>query len=117
MANRPRPPRLVVSYWVMTLTTLKPRLSAASLGRVAVLTTKAGTTERERGRSWQRKRESVLLGSDCMCALCKTAAATEVDHIVPLEQGGSNDELNLQALCRKCHLEKSREEARVRFGK
>lgn len=101
----------------MALTTLKTRLKAAPLGRVAVLATKAGATKRETGRTWQRKRESVLLGSDCMCALCKTAAATEVDHIIPLEQGGSNDEINLQPLCKECHLEKSREEARIRFGK
>lgn len=101
----------------MAITTLKARLSASSLARVSVLAHKAGATKREVGRSWQRKRESILLQTDCMCAICKTAQATEVDHIVPLEQGGSNDELNLQALCRKCHLEKSREEARVRFGK
>lgn len=101
----------------MALTTLKTRLKAASLGRVAVLATKAGATPRETGRSWQRKRESVLLGSDCMCALCKVAAATEVDHITPLEQGGSNDESNLQALCHDCHAAKTKQEQRTRLGK
>lgn len=101
----------------MAIATLKPRLSAASLGRVTVLTTKAGTTERERGRSWQRKRETILLQTDCMCALCKVAQATEVDHIIPLEQGGSNDEINLQSLCAPCHAEKTRQEQRTRHGK
>lgn len=101
----------------MALTTLKTRLKAASLGRVAVLAAKAGATQREAGRTWQRKRESVLLASNCMCALCKTAEATEVDHITPLEQGGSNDESNLQALCHDCHAAKTKQEQRARLGK
>ena len=33
-----------------------------------------------------------------------------VDHVLPLELGGSNDIENLQALCFKCHREKSRED-------
>jgi 5-methylcytosine-specific restriction protein A len=101
----------------MAITTLKTRLSAASLGRVSVLATKAGTTPRERGRSWQRKRETVLLGADCMCVLCKVAAATEVDHVTPLEQGGSNSETNLQPLCHDCHAAKTKQEQRTRLGK
>ena len=101
----------------MAIATLKPRLSAASLGRVSVLATKAGATKREVGRSWQRKRESILLQTDCMCALCKVAQATEVDHIVPLEQGGSNDEINLQPLCKECHQAKTKQEMRARLGK
>lgn len=102
---------------MMTLTTIKPRLGFAKVSRVKTLDTKAGTTQRERGRSWQRKREAILLGSDCMCALCNVAAATEVDHIVPLEQGGSNDEINLQPLCKECHLAKTKQEQRARLGK
>jgi 5-methylcytosine-specific restriction protein A len=39
------------------------------------------------------------------CGECKLLleAAYEVDHIVPLAAGGSNEESNLRALCRRCH--------------
>lgn len=35
----------------------------------------------------------------------------ECDHIVPLWEGGTDDEDNLQLLCRPCHKAKTREEA------
>ena len=39
------------------------------------------------------------------CDECKLLleAAYEVDHVIPLAAGGSNDESNLRALCRRCH--------------
>jgi 5-methylcytosine-specific restriction protein A len=33
--------------------------------------------------------------------------AEDVDHIVPLARGGTNDEANLQSLCRRCHVAKT----------
>jgi 5-methylcytosine-specific restriction endonuclease McrA len=33
-----------------------------------------------------------------------------IDHIFPLECGGDNNEENLQALCEKCHAQKTHEE-------
>ncbi|WP_232624351.1 HNH endonuclease [Paraburkholderia ginsengisoli] len=30
-----------------------------------------------------------------------------VDHVKPLEQGGSNDDTNLQYLCNPCHVDKT----------
>ena len=38
-------------------------------------------------------------------------AGYEVDHILPLHLNGSDDSLNLQALCNDCHAEKSLMEA------
>jgi len=34
-------------------------------------------------------------------------AGLEIDHIIPVCLGGTNDENNLQTLCRECHIEKS----------
>jgi hypothetical protein len=43
------------------------------------------------------------------CGHCKNIldASYEVDHIIPLYKGGSNDESNLIALCRNCHGKKT----------
>ncbi len=60
------------------------------------------TTQRIRGRALQALRHR-LLGDSPMCAMCRTAVATELDHVVALTNGGSNDEDNLQGLCASCH--------------
>ena len=47
------------------------------------------------------------------CAVCGKLleAGYEIDHINPLQHGGSNDAGNLQALCRSpCHIQKSASE-------
>jgi 5-methylcytosine-specific restriction endonuclease McrA len=36
-----------------------------------------------------------------------SAKKLQIDHIVPLAQGGTNDISNLQTLCAKCNREKS----------
>jgi len=33
--------------------------------------------------------------------------ATQVDHIKPIKEGGTNDQNNLQGLCQKCHSRKT----------
>ena len=43
--------------------------------------------------------------------MCLRAASfMHVDHIVPRSKGGSDDDWNLQALCRSCNLHKSASE-------
>ena len=41
----------------------------------------------------------------------------ELDHIVPLIDGGSHDDENLQTLCIPCHTAKTAEEARARAAR
>lgn len=46
----------------------------------------------------------------CLCdlsGLLSTGGDITIDHIVPLNLGGTNDPTNLQILCNKCNLEKS----------
>ena len=38
-------------------------------------------------------------------------AAAEVDHIIPLARGGTNDLANLQPLCKSCHSRKTMRES------
>lgn len=54
-----------------------------------------------------------------LCVECQAkgmvVAAAEVDHIVPLADGGTNDDENLQSLCKSCHSRKTARESG--FGK
>jgi len=64
------------------------------------------------GRAWDRLR-AAHLAQHPLCAACLamrppvTTAATDVDHIKPKSQGGTDDPANLQSLCRAHHLRKS----------
>ena len=67
------------------------------------------------GRPWRRKREAVLKRDGYLCQPCKRldriTLATEVDHVTPQAEGGSEDESNLQAICETCHKAKTQAEA------
>ena len=112
----------------MSLATLKPRLTVGSLTRTPVLQTKAGTTEMERGRAWMAKRQRVAQRFNHLCAACGLVllpgklpdgrSKWQCDHIIPRNDGGSNDESNLQPLCTEpCHKAKSDTEAKARAGR
>lgn len=54
-------------------------------------------------------RYKVLKQSGGRCELCGTSyeeVPLDVDHIIPRNQGGTNDESNLQVLCRTCNAQK-----------
>lgn len=76
----------------------------------------------ERGRAWMAKRQRVARAYDyrCQgpgCGRVWVASHDQIDHRIPREQGGSNDESNLQPLCRDCHDRKTAAEAASRAGK
>lgn len=100
------------------LTTLKSRLQPMPAPMVKTLETTAGATERIRGRPWMVIRERVAKAHNYLCVACREAGVArpfdEIDHVVPLERGGSNADSNLQPLCVDHHREKSANEARRR---
>jgi len=57
------------------------------------------------GTQWPRIRARVLM-HEPMCRVCG-AIATDVDHITPLRDGGTNARDNLQPLCHSCHSRKT----------
>lgn len=63
----------------------------------------AGPTHRKRLTPFQKK--TVGARAHWRCQLCykELTATYEVDHILPVSQGGSNSFSNLRALCRECH--------------
>ena len=103
----------------MALQTLKPKLKPIATNKVRVLEAKAGTTERVRGRAWVKTRKRVAHKGNYRCAGCQRVWLSykdQVDHVVPLEQQGSNDDDNLQLLCNECHKDKTKAEATARAG-
>ena len=58
------------------------------------------------GYQW-RKLRAFFLAQNPLCEMCKRqgkfTAATEVHHVKPLADGGSNDFENLMPLCKSCH--------------
>lgn len=75
------------------------------------------TTERGYGAAWRRKRKLVIQRDDGLCQPCLRVGIIKsfdaVDHKVPLSQGGSDDENNLQCICNDCHKVKTQSESSV----
>ena len=62
---------------------------------------------RPRGRAWEATRLRIFQrdGWHCQVQLsCCTGAATQIDHIVQLAKGGSDEDSNLRAACSPCNL-------------
>ena len=68
-----------------------------------------------RGRKLQRLRNQ-LFDKQPLCVLCllkgRTTVATIRDHVVPLAEGGLDDETNTQPICEECHELKTAEESK-----
>ncbi len=67
--------------------------------------------QRGYGKAWDKLRPHILR-RDPMCQACHRAASTDVDHITPKSQGGTDDPGNLQGLCRPCHRSKTTAETK-----
>lgn len=77
-----------------------PRMKVESTRELRHYTTKA----------WAEKRRRILVRDACVCQACGSIASgpeAHVDHIVPLADGGADDDGNLQTLCRPCHSKKT----------
>lgn len=73
---------------------------------------KNGKRVYKRKRVGERLRKVVAANQRWQCAHCKELlpASFEIDHIIPVSQGGSSDVSNLAALCPNCHKEKTTKE-------
>lgn len=62
------------------------------------------------GRRWQKIRMAVFARDLFTCRDCKRIFQPNelhCDHIIPLSKGGSDDYVNLQCMCTKCHESKT----------
>ncbi len=66
------------------------------------------------GAAWDKARERVLTRDCGICQPCKRHGILheghEVDHIVPKDQGGGDDDSNLQTICTEVHKAKTQAE-------
>lgn len=99
----------------MSVKMLKPRVAMLRSATVKTL-----SIERTRGSAWMATRERILrrdMGL-CQCGACKLLPAPriahQVDHIVPLADGGADADHNLQALNVDCHALKTAAENAAR---
>ena len=72
--------------------------------------------ERGYDNNWYKLRAEILTRDSNLCQACLKdgiyTPATQVDHIIPKSEGGTNDRSNLQSICKKCHDTKSINEAK-----
>ncbi len=61
------------------------------------------------------RRARILALYDGCCARegCGHSRVLELDHVIPLELGGTNANFNIEPLCRTHHAEKTREDIRA----
>ncbi len=62
---------------------------------------------------WEHVRRNVFTRDGYRCTSCGMAGQLECDHVTPLEDKPDQDFYaltGLQALCRSCHIEKTRRE-------
>jgi len=97
------------------LPTLKPRLQVAKIKP----TQSAAQPQPKRwgsgrgGRPWRRLKQKIHTRDGWTCLHCGiTTMKLELDHIINVAQGGTDDESNLQSLCVECHKVKSQKESR-----
>ena len=93
-----------ISYWVASL------YDYAGYPQVADGTIKISTVKRRNWPSWLLR--TLLARERGVCANCGTPfqelkTQLHIDHILPLNEGGCNDLVNLQLLCEPCNLRKS----------
>lgn len=72
---------------------------------------RGSSTQRGYGYAWQQQRKK-FIAAHPFCRYCP-APTQEVDHIIPRARGGSDDDSNLQPLCKRHHNEKTGRERRA----
>ena len=98
---------------------------ADELIRVMLLTRRDERRIRPTERtSWPKGlKRQLMRRQDNTCTYCghrRRASSLDIDHVIPVARGGSNDPSNLQVICRPCNQRKgvqTDEEFRVRYSR
>lgn len=99
---------LLASCWRRMWASCWRRIQASFIRFLMVMSQKHRSFNRRR---WAYVRWRVLERDGWRCVKCGKAGRLEVDHTIPLHHGGAPYSMsNLQALCRGCHIAKTRQE-------
>jgi 5-methylcytosine-specific restriction protein A len=85
--------------------------------RLRTKTRPAGQGAHYRTPQWYALRQTILVRDAYTCADCRRVVvgrAAQVDHILALKDGGTDDPANLAVRCNVCHGRKIRDEQRRR---
>lgn len=68
---------------------------------------------RRRLSGWeeQKRAHRVLRRDNYICHVCGEQRATIADHVLPVAQGGSDDESNMKGICSRCNKKKTGKES------
>ena len=116
---------VAVGLWLAKAITLVSLWTADALIWVMLVTRSDERRIRPTERvTWPKGlKRSLMRRQDNTCTYCgyrRIAASMDIDHIIPAVRGGSNDESNLQAICRPCNQRKglqTDEEFRARYAR
>ena len=116
---------VAVGLWLAKAITLVSLWTADALIWVMLVTRSDERRIRPTKRlSWPKGlKRSLMRRQDNTCAYCgyrRIASSMDIDHIIPVVRGGSNDESNLQVICRPCNQRKglqTDEEFRARYAR
>ena len=116
---------VVVGLWLAKAITLISLWIADALIWVMLVTRANERRIRPTERvSWPKGlKRRLMRRQDDTCVYCghrRTASSMDIDHITPVVRGGSNDESNLQVICRPCNQRKglqTDEEFRTRYAR
>ena len=103
----------------MALKALKPRLGTMGAKAIGNDThqPKSRWGHGRGGRPWRRLKDRILKRDMHTCQHCKRVGGElELDHIVNVAVGGTDEDTNLQILCVDCHLIKTKSESKVGGG-
>lgn len=91
----------------LKLTMLKPRLQVLNVTRLKSADARSRRWSGRKLQDWRKR----ILAAEPLCRHCAergvTTAAEDVDHMVPLEFGGTYEDSNACPLCKPCHKAKT----------
>jgi 5-methylcytosine-specific restriction enzyme A len=60
-----------------------------------------------RGNRRSSAMRALVLREEPVCRYCQALPSTQVDHVIPLSEGGSSGRDNLAGVCWPCHVSKT----------
>ena len=116
---------VAASLWLAKVITLVSLWTADALIWVMLVTRTNERRIRPTNRVTWRKglKRCLMRRQDNTCTYCghpRRATSMDIDHIIPVVRGGSNDKSNLQVICRPCNQRKGPQtdkEFRTRYAR